>query len=282
MLFFFFFSKQCNISHISIHNYWNQTKFPTQSLVAERGRTYRAKIHTSLWKSCLKHSAAEFSLIQQVWLQLDIILKQKKKTCWCCKSEALARRPETGDLLFCLKGLSKLRKSAGKKFETKTSIFANYFFQQKYLAHTLLSSRYNHHRITTLYGLCTRSANKYISWVNPILSPRPFPLLLTTSCRMTCIRAKLFPTVKRMMCVLQHYSRNSYMPFSRSPAGHAWQTPDKKALQTMIEPTLFVDFCLIPLSNTCSFVWPARNVNREIFLHCQEGFCVSKFGRVVY
>ena len=46
----------------------------------------------------------------------------------------------------------------------------------------------------------------------------------------------------------------------------------------MIEPTLFVGFCLIPLSNTCSFV---RNVNREIFLHCQEGFCVGKFGRVV-
>ena len=49
----------------------------------------------------------------------------------------------------------------------------------------------------------------------------------------------------------------------------------------MIEPTLFVDFCLIPLSNTCSFVQPARNVNREIFIHCQEGFCVRKFGRVV-
>ena len=111
---------------------------------------------------------------------------------------------------------------------------------------------------------------------------------LTTSRRLTCIHAKLFPTVKQRMCihVFQHYSRNSYSNFgkraiSRSPAGHTWETPDKKALQTTIEPTLFVDFCLIPLSNTCSFVRPARNVNREIFLHCQEGFCVGKFGRVV-
>ena len=45
--------------------------------------------------------------------------------------------------------------------------------------------------------------------------------------------------------------------------------PGQKALQTTIKPTLFVDFCLIPLSNTCSFV------------HCHEGFCVGKFGHVV-
>ena len=62
--------------------------------------------------------------------------------------------------------------------------------------------------------------------------------------------------------------------------GHRLGDHGQMALQTMIEPTLFVDFCLIPLSNTCSFVRPARNVNREIFLHCQEGFCVGKFGRV--
>ena len=72
------------------------------------------------------------------------------------------------------------------------------------------------------------------------------------------------------------------MPFSRSPAGHAWETPDKRhCMQTTIEPTLFVDFCLIPLSNTCSFVRPAMNVNREIFLHHQESFCVGKFSLVV-
>ena len=111
---------------------------------------------------------------------------------------------------------------------------------------------------------------------------------LTTLGRLTCIHAKLFPTVKRRTCihVLRHYSGNSYSNFgrraiSRRPAGYAWETPDKKARQTTIEPTHFVDFCLIPLSNTCSFVRPARNVNREIFLHCQEGFCVGKFGRVV-
>ena len=103
---------------------------------------------------------------------------------------------------------------------------------------------------------------------------------LTTLRRLTCIHGKLFPTVKRRTCihVLRHYSRNSYstladMPFSVGD-------PGQKALQTTIEPTLFVDFCLIPLFNTCSLVRPARNVNREIFLHCQEGFCV-KFGHVV-
>ena len=48
-----------------------------------------------------------------------------------------------------------------------------------------------------------------------------------------------------------------------------------------MSPLFLWIFCLIPLSNTCSFVRPARNVNREIFLHCQEGFCVGKFGPVV-
>ena len=109
---------------------------------------------------------------------------------------------------------------------------------------------------------------------------------LTTSRRLTCIHAKLFPTVKRRTCihVLWHYSRNSYFGrhaiFSES-SGSRLGDPGQKALQTTIKPTLFVVFCLIPLSNTCSFVRPARNVNREIFLHCQEGFCVGKFGRVV-
>ena len=112
---------------------------------------------------------------------------------------------------------------------------------------------------------------------------------LTTSRWLMCIHAKLFPTVKRRTCtrihVLQHYSRNSYFgrhAISRSPAGHLWETPDKRhCKQRSIEPTLFVDFCLIPLSNTCFFVRPARNVNREIYLHRQEGFCVGKFGHMV-
>ena len=104
----------------------------------------------------------------------------------------------------------------------------------------------------------------------------------TTSRRLTCIHGKLFPTVKWRTCihVLRHYSRNSYFGghaiFSESSGSHLGD-PGQKALQTTIEPTL----CLIPLSNTCSFVRPARNVNREIFLHRQEGFCVGKFGRVV-
>ena len=112
--------------------------------------------------------------------------------------------------------------------------------------------------------------------------------LSTTSRRLTCIHAKLLPTVKRRTCihVLRHYSRNSYSNFGRhaifsESSGSRLGDPGQKALQTTIEPTLFVDFCLISLSNTCSLVWPARNVNREIFLHCQEGFYVGKFDCVV-
>ena len=96
------------------------------------------------------------------------------------------------------------------------------------------------------------------------------------------------PSVKRRTCIhiLRHYSRNSYSNFSRhaiflESSGSRLGDPGQKALQTMMEPTLFVNFCLIPLNNTCFFVRPARNVNREIFLHRQEGFCVGKFGRVV-
>ena len=106
--------------------------------------------------------------------------------------------------------------------------------------------------------------------------------------RLTCIHTNLFPTVKRRTCihVLQHYSRNLSSNFGRhaifsESSGSRLGDPGQKALQTMIEPTLFVDFCLITLSNTCSLVRPAGNVNRELFLHCQEGFCVGKFGHVV-
>ena len=53
----------------------NQTQFPIQSMVAQRGRTNQANIHTPMWRSYLKHSAAEF----QFWLQLDIVSEQTKK-----------------------------------------------------------------------------------------------------------------------------------------------------------------------------------------------------------
>ena len=74
---------------------------------------------------------------------------------------------------------------------------------------------------------------------------------LTTSRRLTCIH------------VLRHYSRNSYSNFGRNAiflesSGTRLGDPGQKALQTTIKPTLFVDFCLIPLSYTCSFVRPAR------------------------
>ena len=50
-----------------------------QSMVAKRGFTNQANVHTSMWKSHLKHSTAQFQSIQQFWLQLDIVLKQKKE-----------------------------------------------------------------------------------------------------------------------------------------------------------------------------------------------------------
>ena len=47
---------------------------------------------------------------------------------------------------------------------------------------------------------------------------------------------------------------------SRSPWGSQFGGPGQKALQAMNEFTLFVDFCLIPLSKTCSFDVPAKNL----------------------
>ena len=76
---------------------------------------------------------------------------------------------------------------------------------------------------------------------------------------------KTFPNCKMEACIhdLRHYSRNLYFGrlaiFSES-SGSRLGDPWQKALQTTIEPTLFMDFFLIPLSNTCSFVQPARNV----------------------
>ena len=132
-----------------------------------------------------------------------------------------------------------------------------------------------------------KSLNIYDLNVHCLLSPSAL-LALTTSCRLTCIHAKLFPTVKRRTCihVLRHYSRNSYSNFGRhaiflESSGSRLGDPGQKALQTTIEPTLFVDFCQIPLSNTCFFVRPARNVNREIFLHCQKYFSIVTWAFVL-
>ena len=52
--------------------------FFIQSMVAKRGLTNRANVHTPMWKSHLKNSTAEFQSIQQFWLQLDIAKKIKK------------------------------------------------------------------------------------------------------------------------------------------------------------------------------------------------------------
>ena len=66
-------------------------------------------------------------------------------------------------------------------------------------------------------------------------------IILTTGCVYT-------------FCGIIH-TQNSYFGrhaiFSES-SGSRLGDPGLKALQTTIKPTLFVDFCLIPLSNTCS------------------------------
>ena len=97
--------------------------------------------------------------------------------------------------------------------------------------------------------------------------------------RLLCVSAGRLVNTPRVAC--HHGDRRVYTPSFLGVTGSRLGGTGQKALQTSIKPTLFVDFCLIPLSNTCSFVRPARNVNREIFIHCQEGFCVGKFGRVV-
>ena len=44
-----------------------------QSMAAKRGLTNQENVYTPRWKSRLKHSAAEFQLMQQFWLQLVIV-----------------------------------------------------------------------------------------------------------------------------------------------------------------------------------------------------------------
>ena len=58
------------------------------------------------------------------------------------------------------------------------------------------------------------------------------------------------------MVTLKLYTRNH---FSES-MGLQFGGPGQKALQAMNEFALFVDFCLIPLSKTCSFDIPANNL----------------------
>ena len=57
------------------------TRPNVQSMVAKRGLTYRANVHTSMWKSHSKHSTAEFQSIKQ-------------------KYQRAGLRPETGDYVF--------------------------------------------------------------------------------------------------------------------------------------------------------------------------------------
>ena len=75
-----------------------------QSTVAKRGLTNRANVHTPMWKSRLKHSAAEFQLIQQFWLQLDIVSSKKNlKENYKCRHAGLrrcTRKPETGEFFW--------------------------------------------------------------------------------------------------------------------------------------------------------------------------------------
>ena len=60
----------------------------------------------------------------------------------------------------------------------------------------------------------------------------------------------------RFIVAIDVYTRNRFSEFLGSRLGG----PGQKALQAMNEFTLFVDFCLIPLSKTCAFDVPAKNL----------------------
>ena len=55
-----------------------------QSMVAKRGLTNQANVHTPtcMWTSCLKHSTAEFESIQQLWLQKKQKIKNADAQVW--------------------------------------------------------------------------------------------------------------------------------------------------------------------------------------------------------
>ena len=93
---------------------------------------------------------------------------------------------------------------------------------------------------------------------------------------------KTFPNCKTEDVYTRFPVTLADMPFSRSPAGHVCETPDKRHCKERSSPLFLWIFAEsiypTPVGPT---VRPARNVNREIFLHNQEGFCVGKFGRVV-
>ena len=72
------------------------------------------------------------------------------------------------------------------------------------------------------------------------------------------------------------YTRNRFPESMWSRFGG----PGQKALQTMNEFTLFVDFCLIPLSRTCSFDIPAKNLQRRIYIHYHEAFHLCQVCRL--
>ena len=66
-------------------------------------------------------------------------------------------------------------------------------------------------------------------------------------------------TLCGMMC--------AHASVSRSSRGHGSVAPDKRHSRQWMS-SLFLDFCLIPLSTTCSFDVPATNLKRRIYIHC--------------
>ena len=60
--------------------------------------------------------------------------------------------------------------------------------------------------------------------------------------------------VMRAIMAIDVYTRHRFSESLGSRLGG----PGQKALQAMNEFTLFVDFCLIPLSETCAFDVPAK------------------------
>ena len=88
--------------YIYVHSYWNQTKCPIhKSIVAKRGHTNQAKVHTPMWKIMFKTQHGRITIDPPTLPPIGHRFIVKTKTnikCWCSGLGRRARRPETADI----------------------------------------------------------------------------------------------------------------------------------------------------------------------------------------
>ena len=95
--YFYFFCQQGNIHGDQISH--------TQSMVAKRGLTNRANVHTPMWKSHLntaRQNSNRSSNYGCNWTSSHSNKKIEEKKCWHVGPRRHAWRPETGDFFFAL------------------------------------------------------------------------------------------------------------------------------------------------------------------------------------